>query len=392
MQYSVAVIGAGASGIAAAISLSRAGKSCIICDRMPRIGKKILASGNGRCNLSNEKLNDSLYNPSAQALVKSIFARFGGEDIKNFFHSLGVTLHSEDGRLFPVTNQSASVVKALDLELRRLSVPIRLDFNAVAVTETKDGFVVTSSSGEKVSAHSVMLAGGGKSYSALGSDGSAYKLAEKFGHSLIEPVPVAVPITVKDNLCHLLQGQKITAKVGSIINGKMVSESCGDLLFTKYGLSGTAILDISEDISIAINRSTAKSVEVFIDMVPFMEETQLERELAVRAGKGIAAEDLLTGILPNKLSSALKGSSAKVLKYKRFRVLGTRGWNEAEFTAGGVDVNEVNAGTLESKLKKGIYFAGEILDVNGRRGGYNLAWAWASGFVSGLAAGGAHNA
>lgn len=387
MQYSVAVIGAGASGIAAAISSSRAGKSCIICDRMPRIGKKILASGNGRCNLSNEKLDDSFYNPSARSLVKSVFARFAGEDIKNFFHSLGLALHSENGRLFPVTNQSASVVKALELELRRLSVPIRLDFNATAVTETIDGFVVTSSSGEKVSARSVILAGGGKSYSALGSDGSAYKLAEKFGHSLIEPVPVAVPITVKDNLCHLLQGQKITVKAWSIINGKMVSESYGDLVFTKYGLSGTAILDISEDISIAINRSTAKSVEVSIDMVPFMEEAQLERELAGRAGKGIAAEDLLTGILPNKLSSALKGSLAKVLKYKRFRVLGTRGWNEAEFTAGGVDVNEVNAGTLESKLKKGVYFAGEILDVNGKRGGYNLAWTWASGFVSGLAAG-----
>lgn len=387
MQYSVAVIGAGASGIAAAISLGRVGKPCIICERLPQIGKKILASGNGRCNLSNEKLDDSFYNPLARPLVKSVFARFGGEDIKKFFHSLGLTLHSEDGRLFPVTNQSLSVVKALELELRKLSVPIRLDFNAAAVTESKDGFVVASGSGEKVSARSVVLAGGGKSYSALGSDGSVYKLAEKFGHSLIKPVPVAVPITVKDNLCHLLQGQKIAAKARSIINGKVVSESCGDVLFTKYGLSGTAILDVSEDISIAINRSGAKSVEVSIDMVPFMEEAELERELSDRAGKGVAAEDLLVGILPNKLSAVFKGSSAKVLKDKRFKVSGTRGWNEAEFTAGGIDVNEVNAGTLESKLKKGIYFAGEILDVNGRRGGYNLAWAWASGFVSGLAAG-----
>ncbi|MFA6142452.1 MAG: aminoacetone oxidase family FAD-binding enzyme [Candidatus Omnitrophota bacterium] len=386
MQYPIAVIGAGASGIAAAVSLGRGGKSCIICDRMPQIGKKILASGNGRCNLSNEKLDESFYNLSARALVKSIFARFGGEDIKKFFHSLDIILCHDGERLFPATNQSMSVVKALELELRRLSIPVKLNFNVTAIAEIKDGFAVIAGSGEKIFAGSVILAGGGKSYSALGSDGSAYKLAEKFGHSLIAPVPVAVPITVKDNLCHLLQGQKITASARSMIGGKIVSESRGDVLFTKYGLSGTAIMDVSEDISIAINRN-GKPVEVSVDMVPFMKEAELEKELCNRAGRGVAAEDLLVGILPNKLSVVFKGSSAKVLKDRRFKVSGTRGWNEAEFTAGGVNVDEINAGTLESKLKKGIYFAGEILDVNGSRGGYNLAWAWASGFVAGLAAG-----
>jgi predicted Rossmann fold flavoprotein len=295
-----------------------------------------------------------------------------------------------------VTDQSASVLKVLEAELARLSIPVETGFDVSAISGAREenGFRVSARSGKAVTARSVILACGGKTYPAFGSDGSAYKLAERFGHTIVEPVPVAVPLTIKDSLCHLLQGQKIKAAARSVVGGKEKERAEGDLLFTKYGLSGTVILDVSESVSIAINRNGEKDVAVIIDMVPFMAEAELADELSKRAARKIPPEGMVTGILPNKFGAALRdlfrtkapAEAAKALKNRGFKVLGTRGWNEADFTAGGVDVDEVDPATMESRLKKGLYFTGEILDVNGKRGGYNLAWAWASGLLAGESA------
>jgi hypothetical protein len=277
------------------------------------------------------------------------------------------------------------------MELKRLNVPVVYNFDCSGLSFSESDIIVAANSGEKIACQKLIITGGGKSYPALGSDGSIFKLAGQLGHTIVEPVPSAVPLLVKDNLCHLLQGQKIFAVTKSIIDGKPSGEVRGELLFTKYGLSGTCILDISEEISIAINRHHKKDVFVSVDMVPFMDKGQLKHQIEERINKGYSPEEMLAGILPNKLCVALKAlfengnidTAVELLKNKRFKINGTRGWNEAEFTSGGINVNEINAGTLESKLPKGIYFAGEILDVNGRRGGYNLGWAWASGFVAG---------
>ena len=389
-KYQVIIIGGGAAGIFAAISAKRLGAGVILCERTSQPGKKILASGNGRCNLLNERLDSSFYNAPARPLVDSVLARFGKDDIRGFFERLGLKTYSEEGRIFPATNQSSSVLKILEMEVRRLSIPVELDFEALSVTDSGGGFSVTARSGKSVWARSVILACGGRSYPSFGSDGSAYRLAKHFGHTIIEPVPAAVPLVVKDPLCHNLQGQRISAKTKSLIGGKVTGEAAGDILFTKYGLSGTSVIDVSEEISIAINRHKRRDVTVSVDMVPFEGEAALAEDLAKRIRASFAAEDLLTGILPNKFGSALKlllktrnpALIAKTLKDWRFAVLGTKGWNEADFTAGGIDLNEVDEKSLESKLKKGLYFAGEILDVDGKRGGYNLAWAWASGHIA----------
>ncbi len=237
----------------------------------------------------------------------------------------------------------------------------------------------------------VIITGGGKTYPALGSDGSLYEIAGQLGHTMIEPVPSAVPLVVKDAMCHYLQGQRIFAGASSIIDGKKSEEIRGELLFTKYGLSGTCVLDVSEDISIAINRYHKKEVLISIDMVPFLDKEQLRNKLINRKNENAFPDEMLAGLLPNKLCIFLKelfenrdiDYSVNALKDMRFKITGTKSWNEAEFTAGGINVNEIVPGTLESKLHQGIYFAGEILDVNGKRGGYNLGWAWASGFVAG---------
>lgn len=228
---------------------------------------------------------------------------------------------------------------------------------------------------------------------ASGSDGGIYEIARQLGHTIIPPAPAAVPLQVNDKLCHFLQGQRISASAWSVIDGKPGKAVPGELLFTKYGLSGTCILDVSRAISVALNRDNRTQVFVAVDMVPNMGEEQLKNELVKRLKARQAPEEVLVGMLPNKLSWALKDiftggsveAAAHRLKAARFKVAGTRGWNEAEYTAGGVSLEEVSPATLESKLNKNVHFAGEILDVDGERGGYNLAWAWASGFVAGMA-------
>jgi predicted Rossmann fold flavoprotein len=271
-------------------------------------------------------------------------------------------------------------------------VPVEYNFDCSGISSSKYGLQISSANGKKIECRKAILTGGGKTYPAFGSSGNAYDIAKKIGHSILEPVPSVVPLVIKDNLCFLLQGQRIMATARAIIDGRDGEIAGGELLFTKYGLSGTCILDISESISIALNRQHKTQVYVSIDMVPFMDKERLNDELEKRQKAGSEAGEMLTGILPVKLSDAFKdlfGKSGGVkkavntLKDWRFEVSGTRGWNEAEFTSGGVNVKEINPITLESKLKPSVYLAGEILDVNGKRGGYNLGWAWASGLVAG---------
>ena len=391
-EYQVGIIGGGAAGIVAAISAGKKGLSCIILEKMPRLGKKILVSGNGRCNLLNEDLGEANYNPAARPMVKSVFSRFGASHIKRFFKELGLEIYFDRGRAFPVTNQASSVLRVLEIEVERLSIPVIPNFEATAILKKKQVFEVVSGSGNRVVCDTVVMASGGKSYPALGSDGGMFKLLKSLGHEIVEPVPVAVPLVIKNPLCHILQGQKIYARTSCSIGGKKACEASGDVLFTKYGLSGTAILDISEPVSIAINRRGMRDVLVLVDLVPFMNMDEMIAELTSRQSRGVVRKNLIAGILPNKFADALNDilgkkdvrAVAAELKNMVFKVSGTRGWNEADFTAGGVNISDISHSTLESKLEKGLFFAGEVVDVNGKRGGYNLAWAWASGYIAGM--------
>ncbi|MCM8774782.1 MAG: aminoacetone oxidase family FAD-binding enzyme, partial [Candidatus Omnitrophica bacterium] len=356
---------------------------------------KILATGGGRSNLLNEKLDPSFYNQEARALVASVFEQFGKNEILDFFKDLGLAVVSEEGRIFPATHQASSVLGVLENEIDRLQVPRALNSEIFHITRNGNrGFALKVRNGETLYAAKVVLAGGGKSYPALGSDGSAYVLAKQFGHILIEPVPAVVPLTTKDPWCHLLQGQRIQASATPIVGDQTFPAVSGEVLFTKYGLSGTAILDVSEKISIAFHRKRVTKISVCLDLVPTFGTEELAEEFARRLDRGIPPEKILTGILPEKFSHVLHRElrrsdtkqTAEILKKKIFQITGTRGWNEAEFTAGGILTKEVKPRTLESELVKGLYFAGEILDVQGQRGGYNLGWAWSSGFVAGLTA------
>jgi predicted Rossmann fold flavoprotein len=400
----VAVIGAGAAGLAAAISAGRRGASVAVLERLSRPGKKLLATGGGRCNLLNDALSADAFTSTDRALVGSVLTRSGPGAIRAFFEGLGLRLQSDDaGRVYPVTNQAASVLKVLEREVRRLGIELETDFEVGRIEPAAGRFRVRTADGRRVEARSVILTGGGKSYPALGANGSGHGLAASFGHRVVAPVPSAVPLVVKVRMGHYLQGQRMRVRVESRIGGRAAQRAEGELLFTPYGLSGTAILDVSESVSVALNRDGRRDVSVVVDFLPFMTAEEAAAEISRRLIAGWAPGDLMSGLLPEKFGlflpqifresdlapgpgNAARSASclAAALKAREYRISGTRGWNEAEFTSGGVDAREVVRGTLESKLRPGLYLAGEVLDVQGGRGGYNLAWAWASGLVAGL--------
>jgi predicted Rossmann fold flavoprotein len=394
--FDLAVIGAGAAGLVAGMSAARRGASVVVLERLPRPGKKLLATGGGRCNLLNDGLSASAYSSTHPGFVSSILDRFGRADIRAFFEGLGLRLQADEaGRVYPATNQAASVLKVLLLETARLGVAIENGFDVHRIKMAGGRFRISSVDGRRFESDAAVLAGGGRSYPALGSNGSCYELAASFGHRIVTPVPSAVPLLVKSRLCHALQGQRLRVRAESRVGGQTRQKAEGELLFAQYGLSGTAILDVSESLSVALNREGRSDASVVVDFVPFLSEESLRAEISRRSIGGWAPADLAAGLLPEKFSPVLphfvrddghgaEKDLAASLKALEFPVQGTRGWNEAEFTSGGVDVREVKAGTLESKLRRGLYFAGEILDVQGGRGGFNLAWAWSSGFVAGL--------
>ncbi|HPW18408.1 MAG TPA: aminoacetone oxidase family FAD-binding enzyme [Candidatus Aminicenantes bacterium] len=402
----VAVVGAGAAGLAAAIGAGRRGASVAVLERLPRPGKKLLATGGGRCNLLNEGLSPAAFTSTDPALVAAVLGRFGVAAIKGFFESLGLRLVSDEaGRVYPATNQAASVLKVLELETKRLGVRLETGFEVAAVRAAGTGFSIGAADGRRLPARSVVLAGGGRSYPALGSNGSGYALAASFGHRIVAPAPSAVPLVVKVRMGHFLTGQRMRVRAESRVGGRTAERAEGEVLFTAYGLSGTAVMDVSESVSIAIHREGRKDAAVIIDFLPFLTAETAAAELERRLETGWDPRDLTSGLLPEKFGLFLpqllaeagfaegRGDHASTarklaaaLKAREFRVQGTRGWNEAEFTAGGVDAREVEPGTLESRKRPGLFLAGEILDVQGGRGGYNLAWAWASGLLAGTSA------
>jgi len=390
----VLIIGGGGAGIMAAISAAKAGAEPVILEKNPKLGRKVLIAGAGRCNITNDQLDPSFYNPEGRELLIGVLNRFGKKESLDFFRELGlITYVAPDGRIFPLTNQAISVMDVLKNELERLEVSIQLNVDINNIHAKQKGFEVKTQSGETILGDRVILCCGGKSFPALGADGKGYSMAASFGHTIIDPVPATVALVVKDPWCHPLQGQKIRGRVASRVGSTMGEWVEGDVLFTKYGLSGTAILDASDVLSIASNRHHNSDISVVVDLVPFMTEEELLEEFQRKVKKGLTGDALLAGILPPKFAGPLKEylypekikKLAAFLKQRPFSVESTRGWNEAEFTSGGVDINEVDSQTLESKKQKGLYLAGEILDVQARRGGYNLAWAWASGHITGIA-------
>ena len=412
--YDVVIIGGGAAGIMAAIStkINHPEKSVLIIDRTFALGRKILVSGAGRCNLTNINLKDYYQkhfycdNPK---LLDSVFKKFGYKELVKFYDDLGIETYIETktsiGKVFPITDSAKNIVAILEDEVERLGIDVKLNTEVTDIKKNNDIFKITTAGDETLSANKLIISVGGKTYPALGSDGSLYNILKRLGHTIIEPVPAAVPLVSKNRLSQLLQGVKLNLEVTSIIGGKKTKADINDVIFTQYGLSGSAILNISRDISIYINRNKGNDAQVLLNFFSGKNEqsafeymnnlwTKRPHQSIKRSLLGILPIKAIDGILEvlginrgkkvSEFTKAQKFNLVNNLTNYTYEISGTRGWNEAEFTAGGIDINEINNSTLESDIVKNLTFCGEIINCDGDIGGYNISWAFCSGYFAGI--------
>lgn len=395
-MYDIAVIGAGASGMAAAISAKKADSSLsvVLIEALPRIGKKILATGNGRCNLSNLSAITESYNNYA---VKDIIKRYGPNAVKDFFSSIGLECVSDsESRLYPMSNMASSVLDCLRFEINRLGIDVLTDTKADSVRKTSEGFNINGS----VDCRRLIISTGGKASPSQGSDGSGYPLLKGFGHKITQLYPGLVQLVVKENL-KTLKGIRVRASVSlRLKNGKEIDKSVGEVLFADYGLSGIAIMDVSR----SVKNNDCKCV---LNILPELKKEDF-CSFVLRAkdrDMNFTLEDALCGLMPRKVAYLIIKNAqlkqdvalrelkkndiellAEKLKICEFTVTGTKGFENAQITVGGVSTDEFNMKTLESFKTKGLYCTGELLDVDAPCGGFNLQWAWASGIVAGTSA------
>jgi len=386
-QFDIAIIGGGASGLAAAITAARLGAAVVILEKLARVGKKILATGNGRCNLGNLSQELDAYWGSVE--LSPVLKAFPGES--DFFRSLGVWVRPDEaGRLYPASFQAASVLDALRLECTRLGVAEICDFPVREITQSKDGFVLTSDTGQSAAARRVILAAGGAAGAQFGTSGDGVRLARELGHQVTDCYPALAPIPVEARRVRGLKGIRVQAEVTALRDGQIVDREAGQVQFADDALTGICVFNLAH----------LRPDILALDLLPWCKDAQglLAEILNHRAGA--ALEDVLTGLFPKRIgqvlikactdqpltapASVLKTAEitalAKLMKEWQFPARPADNWDMAQVTAGGVTGV---LSTLESPLLPGLYFAGEVLDVHGDCGGFNLRWAWASGWTAG---------
>jgi len=408
MLNQLVIIGAGPAGIMAAISASMEGKKVLLLDRNKNIGQKLLIAGAGRCNVTSdipaEEFIQYYHNGD---FLRNVFAQFSNVDLMNFFTESGMELDIERGhRVFPATKSSADIVAFFRNMLEKHRVQLWFRNRVLKVEKQQDDtFKVISKKGE-ILAKSVILATGGKSYPKTGSTGDGYRIARALEHTIIKPVPVLCGINLKETWIQQWQG--ITLKnvtVKAISEGKIIGKEFGEILFTHFGVSGPAILNLSRNLADVRNK---KGIKIIIDFKPAVDEKTLEKRLIEEFKKNSnkSLKNIMKNLLPQNiieefllmgtLSGEIKGNQVtaeqrkiliSLLKNFCFNFDCLRDFDQAIVTRGGVSVKEINPKTMESKIVPGLFFAGEILDIDGKTGGFNLQAAFSTGFVAGKHAG-----
>ena len=403
----VIVIGGGAAGTVAAIFAARNGHRVELFEKNEKIGKKLFITGKGRCNVTNAGDMDALFDAvkSNPKFLYSAFYSFTNEQAMDFFEELGVRLKVERGnRVFPQSDHSSDIINALKHELEQLGVEIHL------CTEVKDVLVehekftgVVLKNGKKVSGDACVVATGGISYASTGSTGDGYRFAEKTGHKVTELYPSLVPMEVKEWYAKELQGLSLRNIQGTILDGnKKLYEEFGEMLFTHYGVSGPIIISAS---SVVGKKLQDKELTLKIDLKPALSREQLDqrvlRDFEENKNKQFknAVDKLfpaklkpimieLSGISPekkvNEISKEERLRFVDLIKNFKMSLTGLRSYNEAIITKGGVSVKDIDPGTMESKKISGLYYAGEVLDLDALTGGFNLQIAWSTGYLAGI--------
>ncbi len=406
MSKEIVVVGGGAAGMMAAISAAEKGSHVTLLEPNERLGKKLNITGKGRCNVTNDAgLEELLANtPKNGKFLYSAFSRFDGRDAKAFFESLGVPLKTERGnRVFPVSDRAFDISGALERRLKALKVVLRRDR---AVSLDIRGGAIHGVNGEKGAypAKAVILATGGVSYPATGSTGEGHRMAAEAGHTVTPLQGSLVPLREQGNDCARMQGLSLrNVSLTVFENEKKIYTDFGELLFTHFGLSGPLILSASAH----MRRFEKKTYRVEIDLKPALDEQQLDKRLLSDFTKYANCDfcNALDDLLPQKLISVVVERSGipphqkvheitreqrrellRVLKHFSVPIAGLRPVTDAIVTSGGVKVGEIDPKTMESKIVKGLYFVGELIDVDAYTGGFNLQIAWATGRTAGFAA------
>jgi hypothetical protein len=394
----IAIVGAGASGLVAAIVAAREGKKVCIFEKNNKVGKKILATGNGRCNITNKNIKIQNFHGQNPGFVSYALSRFSMLTCKEFFEALGIEIiEGAKGRLYPASLQASSVVAALEYEAKRLGVEFFLENEITKIINNKDTFCLYVNDKE-IQADKVLIATGSLAMPNLGSSKSGYEIAKSFGHKIHPTFASLTQVITEENL-KSISGVKVQSRVSVYADKICVQREFGDVLFTDYGLSGSCILDVSREIGKGLLEG--KDMSVKLDICSDMNKDRLKNFLLQRQkiayDKSIAL--WLDGFINSKLAKFFAKSFAQkpasklhqkeiaklcfLLKEFTLHVKDTKGLTSAEVSVGGVCVEEINPKTLESKIQKNLYFSGEVLDIDADCGGYNLHWAWASGFLAG---------
>ncbi len=399
----IGIIGAGASGMAAALAASEyEDVQVVLMERQARVGRKLAATGNGRCNLTNLHANEQGYHGDEPSFASAALSRYDVKNTLDWFKNMGLyTVAEESGRVYPYSDQANSVVDVLRFALGRPNTRLLTGFEVARVKKLDTGFRVEGSE-ETILCDKLIIACGGLAGTKLGGSMAGYKFLRSFGHKCTKLRPTLVQLKSSWSGCAALKGVRANCHAAIFHNGEMHLESTGELQFTEYGLSGPVMFEISRDACQGNGEWICR-----LDFLPDVDLDSLKAELIRRKSTGWNAEDLLTGILHNRLGRVLTQSvgikglwkiadlnedeiNAVCNGVKCFDVALTEpmGMDAAQVTAGGIVTSEFDPQTMESRLVPGLYACGEVLDVDGDCGGYNLQWAWSSGRLAGHHAGG----
>ena len=402
MSNRIIVIGGGAAGMMAALAAKEHGSEVLILERNDRVGKKLLATGNGRCNYTNINLNINNYHGNNPKFSYVGLSEFNVDKTIEFFEKLGITpAIEENGKVFPLSFQASSVLDVLRYEIEDRGIELITEAQ-VSEIKRKNGFSVILKDKTTFIGDKVIIATGGMALPSSGSDGSGYTICKKLGHTITDIFPGLVQLKLESNFLRSLDGVKFFGIAGIYIDNKLVLEDKGDILFTSYGISGPPILQLSRIALDYLNKG--KNVELKVSIIHTKTEEELFEYLlnrfsfmpkkAIETGLiGLINKRLIIPILKEinidkeKVISSL--SKEEIIKLTniliswKFKVVGSQSWGNAQITAGGVNTDEVDNKTMESKIVKGIYIVGELLDIDGDCGGFNLQWAWSSGYIAG---------
>lgn len=400
MSKKLIIIGGGSAGCFAAVTAAESGADVTLIEKNPSVGKKILATGNGRCNYCHDKVTYAdLFRPEGDEFLSKVMTCFSPEDVLDKFRSLGITPVSKGGYIYPYSEQARAVSDVLKRAVAKSGAELYTGTEVTDIVKKENGFKVICEDKE-FDADTVLITTGGKAAPATGSDGRGLDICRNLGHKVITPVPALTYLTIGDHPFKKAAGTRLSATVSIEVSGKILSSDTGQIQITKSGISGIPAFNICRFASVGLLNK--EEVKLRIRLVPDMDNEVLKDEISERiCGAGTTPYEALIGLFPDTFADSLlraagidpdripdneKKTAAKLSEYLKditLNVTGTGDFSDAQVTCGGVSLDEVDPSSMESKKVPGLFLAGEILDIDGKCGGYNLYFAWASGYIAG---------